>query len=418
MNDVSDEILYNLLYRERIEQTMSKERVSTRFGQITNKILSNVKTFKSHARTFDFSKGPITRHKHKKVLELMKRMPKLDDGRIIVDWDGETLTQLAAINQSMSRKYVNNVPYPLLPYLPGCIKYIEGIKKFDPDYDGQDVDFVFDHRRVAAFMEKYPEMKLKLAFYSDELIQGSPATDNCYSLRIWPSGDGGYISSVLPSVKYVTMYLDRPHVDSLLFLPNIDSITIKGSPVSDAPNMPRTTVRSILSMVQSELQHLEFDMVKVDREDFPALRQIIDTHRLITFECTALDCNEMEVIEMIVSSPMNQLKYIRTKSVDLSYNHRNILFQETNCTDILGLMNRILIKFRWITDITFKYVLDKENICTIQSMFRDTENADHRRKRLFAVSDTMAVSSSIIMNRVDTSSPWYVDGHDDIPPIP
>lgn len=381
VNHVSDEILCYIFKRDRIEDIISKERVSKRFGETTNNILSMMKTLKSCTDKFDLSKGLVTQQRRNEVFQLMKRMPKLDDGLIIYKWDIESLTQLAAINQSMCRKRIIPSQYPEYTPDPGYVSYIEGIKVIDPQYDGKDVEFVFPYADVTSLIDKYPEMKLKSAMWPDQINSKSSATANCYSLRSLDLVDGENIHRVLPSVKHVSMCLSQFYLDSLPFRPNISSITI-----NESKRMPRINMSCLLPLLHSQLQHLDIDMVKVDRKDFPALRHIFDTQPLVTFRCCITsDHAKEEVIAMILESPLNGLKKIRMESLRLSYSYRSLDIEETDWSNISGLMQRILIKFRWITNVSFDYVMDDDKIRTITDIFGQIENAD-RRRSLMAIS--------------------------------
>lgn len=244
LNDVSDCILLVVLSQfEKIEDIVSKERISSGFRRAADLIL-----MKKKGLNIEITPKYSINSEH--VLNLVKRMPKL----IRIDCFRDNLpkgfgnvykfiSRVATINQNIE-KFI--VPYPAL-----STHYVECVKKLNAIYDAANFKTVFDYDYEECLLE-YPDLKLKVQI-------GRRDVEECSHKHLINQLDlhsDDTIKEPLPSVETVVLGLDKPPENlnqNLRFLRNVKEFILQTYIGFDM-----TKFNQVLDAVNNRfLEHLE-----------------------------------------------------------------------------------------------------------------------------------------------------------------
>lgn len=368
INHVSDEILERITKYGMLEDIVFKERISFRFGTTTNRILSNLKTFKTKSSDLTNCKGKVN---SQRALNLMKRMPKVNDGTLIHHWPPKLLKQLANINQSMVRCYRdwdNNISRasPFEVTSKKYLSYIRAIKVISTEYDGSDIDFVFEDGEEE--LERCTDLKLKLNGHIDSLSHEKYA-DLYHTITLL--GDHMDIDhgKRYPNVKMLDIYDDHDPSIMKLF-PNIQHLRLFFDGCGN-------NIRDISSMLVSKLSTLSIGDDEFSDGDLPALKNIIDNHPLTYLKLrTHTGDYGIQVMEMVMESPMNTLRTVRLDGMDIIGSKFSLYVTPS---DQLELVERILLRFRRIRYFSLYYNShdDLRNQC--RELCQRIRETNHRR---------------------------------------
>lgn len=370
LKDIDDETFRNIVKRGKIEDLMSKERIDTRFGSTVEDIISNVRSLDTNTNQFVISIG-CNQLKIQQVLKLVKRMPKLDDGLLLKDWsDEESLSQLAAVNQSLGRCYGPDIFY--VSRGSSLTRYIQSVKNSNPDYDAGMVEYGIELDKALPLLEKFQDMKLKLAMRGSQMA--SPYSRMCYILALKHPSDRLDDRQSYPSVKAVAIH-EYGHLSDLALLPNLQALFVI------AHQKVTIKVRNILPYLRSKLRILVMQLKSWDAGDFIALTTIINTHPLIEFRLDITEkYPEREILNMILNSATTKLDTLVMNS--FRFRRENIYIGTNTLQQFFAdkeLLRRLLSKFKLVEYFIIRRNIYPVTLYQVMDVLHRVQSTDHRR---------------------------------------
>lgn len=361
-----------IVKRGRIEDMLSKERISTTFGSAVDGVLSEIRSLGLRANYLFAIIAETDQVKNEGGLKLVKKMPKLDDSLLLTYWeDKKSLSQLAAINQSIHR-----VIYPYFA-VPSLLIYIECVKDVNPDYDAQKVEYLFGLDKAIPLLEKYPDMKLKLWMESSEM--SGPYYQLCHRLSM-VHYDGHITldrSRLYTSVEHVSIGGHFVQFRDLELFPNLKNLELIGGSY--------TKFRDILPHLRPGLRSLSIEGLLWDRGDSNALRTVLNNHPLIEFGWDVAYFGEnhgRQVVNIILDSTC-ELKSVKMKF--LSIKGEELTVNWTGWKKLgIGFLRRLLLKFQRVKYLRIQDIQDyapmtQKTLNKIIDVCHQVESANHRR---------------------------------------
>lgn len=374
MKDVDDEILWNIVKFGLLEDIVSKERISTRFGHAVDGVLSKIRSFNS-SQFDDHFKVYGGQEKISRILNLVKKMPKLDDGRLLEGWhDPDSLPQLAAIIPSLCRPYTFMDVSFSFRYRHSIFDFIKSVKSINPDYDGRKFEYVFHHNESIRLLEKYPDLKIRLAMDGSQMAE--QYSHLCYELLLRTPEERLFGKKQLyPSVEHVHIRGDYDDLSDLRHFPNIKILYVY------CKEMTKIRIRNILPHLKSGLHILSIRFKSWDPEDIDALGTIFNTHPLVKFELEIDEkYPERQVVDMILESPATKLKTIEMRSFKIIKGRFSV--EAMGWKELFAnreLLLRLLTKFKCIKYFCKWSDKDRKAGGRIKDVCRQVEIDDHRR---------------------------------------
>lgn len=373
-NDVDDQTLRNIVKYGKLENIVSKERISTKFGAAVDAVLLKIRSFDTDTRKFSMSSSGLNGIPHN--LRLIKRMPKLDDCYLLLNWGNhkESLTQLAAINSSLFRTYG---PSYILHPSSASISYIGAVKDLHPNFDGRKVEHFIGLRAAIPLLEKYPDLKLKLVMRGSEMVE--PYFQLCHTLRLKDPGDRLDRFQLYPSVEHVKINGDYGQFSDLTLFPNLKKLIVHCTATTTIK------VRTVMPYLKSDLRYLEFCFKSWDADNFATLTSIINTRPLTGFKLYVIEeYPERKVLDMILDSPTSQLKELGSTTFWIDGNELKIVGKGWRelFTDKDFVM-RLLLKFKHVEYILYFHEVDQLSLDMIKDICNQVEGANHRRSFKF-----------------------------------
>ena len=342
INELPNENLRMILKYGLVEDVVSKERVSTRFGSIADSILATKSIFTTHM----ILPEKLGENCFDGVLKTIEKMKQLKDvSSLNVDlWEKIRIKKLAAANQGLAitgthlnRSIPNDVSQSC------CLEYLDCVKELNPNYSGKGVQYEIIRARegladhVSRLREKYPELHLFIRYTNTPI--------DLY-IGIEYAGLHSYLPyQFRPYVKNLILSMVSFEPRDLAHYKNIESIFLQFN------NLDSFTIGMISPYIVSKLRKLVIDCWLEEQketcsvlftEKLSGLRQVIDSHPLVElhFSDPREIVHDRAVIRMILDSPMRTIKLIKLKSITIK--RRSIdLAPQFNCRDLLhGLLNR------------------------------------------------------------------------------
>lgn len=129
LNQLHDDVFHLIVKYGNIEEVVSKERISKPFQNSVSRRLSKMRKIITDTDLCNHRQDQL-------VLDVLRRMPNLVDGKEFRDWNDEMVKKLASINQSIAYWDSNGPDNTVLVY-------IEAVRAINLNYDASQVKFGF-----------------------------------------------------------------------------------------------------------------------------------------------------------------------------------------------------------------------------------------------------------------------------------
>lgn len=375
LTSLADEVLEIILKYGYIEDIVAKERVSTRFRNLSNRVVSK--------RT-RFSTRIIVNSKNvNSILGVIPKMSSLTDISSLnsfYEFTDAQIKTLATANQQL--KHFHSDSHSVLLY----IKYV---KEIDPSYDASNITCSFfpDTQGYNHLRSKYPDLDIKFRTRGNTINQYGNS-DMCGRLSLWEPEDKLDGRKSYPSVREVETGSEYEHLTDLALLPSLEYITLY------CGNSSTTNLRHICLHLSSNLHHFDIrSNGKWNEEDNSPLEFMIHNFPLKRLHITFPTNFPVEkVIQMVIDSPIRTLKELilpnfelRGKEMICSSSYSG----EADCMSIrlcdtfrnIELLYPLLKRFHRVALVRIStFALKQVDIHRIFDIFQLILSSDHRRK--------------------------------------
>lgn len=399
MDKLADDILICILKYGYIEDIVSKERISVRFGQIVMKVVSKMDRFPTKSRPIATKRNGLI---NSGIFETIKKMPSLTDvsNMKFDSWTFDQVKELSRINQGITHFNRSNRGSRKVLY------YIRCVRGINPDFKGQNIRQSFD-RKAAEYrdcIKRFPDLDLKVAIDGEDIIRHKVESIGHLSFRDSSDHING---TVLPNVT--TVELDTfffRHFDDLRSLPNLKELTLdyvssattkKAAAGYRNPSFPSHLLAQVNRSLPPTLRRLNFHCrSKWIPEDLPALKSIIENLGLVSLVVTyprafGRSFPIEDVMESVVNSPMRTLNELQLPNLKLhKVDASTTLYLFDKFGDV-QILDGLLRRFRKVTKVSIStYLMDKQlvDIERLKEMCRQVVDTDRRRTLLLNLPNT------------------------------
>ena len=397
INELPNENLLMILKYGLVEDVVSKERVSTRFGSNANNILAMKTKFTTYMFPSKILTYKVSENIFDGVIKTIKKMKLLKDvSSLNVDcWGKSRIRKLAAANQGLTVTHTSSCFDEQFCHLD----YLDCVKELNPNYTGKGVQCIIlylDH--VSLLRGKFPELHL-VTRYADTNTTFNPNIGTIYAIHSQvPYQFRSHLKHLFLDMNSFKPrdLVDYKNIESVdLFFINLDSFTIG----MISPYLVTSKLKKIKINGFQRFSKETKDLVStLSTEKLSGLRHIIDNHPLIKLELFPSGyikypfqnkfVNDREVMRMVLYSPTNTIETLILPSITVKQQAIDFA-QQFNCRDLIpDLLHRFKKVYKiiiecpppehdhdWINDIFTQFVLSNKHR-TFRVICKSQEHGD------------------------------------------
>ena len=372
INELSDENVWMILKYGLVEDVVSKERYSTRFGSIANNILAKKTKFITNME-FLFR---VSENKFHGLLHTIKKMKKLMDvtSLQVYNWENIRIKKLATTNQGIriTRKDGDHICL----FRPCSLSYLEYVKELNPNYTGKGVQHVtYWEKDVLQLKKKYPEIDILFECAHEDIPINHDIGIKIARYNKLPPKLRAYVKHLFLIPPFNCQELsDFKKMESMFIcFDKMNSFTFEMISPFIVSKLKRIIISGDVFWSEKKKKYVS----TLSTNKLSGLKQLIDSHPLIELIlCDNEQLNFNKVLfTMVLDSPMKTIKVIRTSSISIVGQTIKIS-EQFNCRDLLP---ELLNRFKDVYKVTIQCTRNPHDHDWIEEIFSRVVLLNKRR---------------------------------------